>query len=108
MYARLLFAWPEEPPYAPLTDEIDENDPDFVHALRRLVDSPAEEGGWLIQSPVPLAKAGRQAFEAFPQANNQERRLCDGCEREYLSKGSAHVLRLSGTLEIIELGFPRS
>src|SRR5262249_38493758 len=36
MYARLLFAWPPEPAYQPLSDDALEVDPDILNALTRL------------------------------------------------------------------------
>jgi hypothetical protein len=38
MYARTLFAWPEDPPYRPLTDEVAEVEPEIVNALSRIID----------------------------------------------------------------------
>src|SRR5215467_5798563 len=38
MYARVLFAWPAEPPYRPLTDEVAEVEPEIINALGRVVD----------------------------------------------------------------------
>jgi hypothetical protein len=101
MYARLLFTWPEEPGYAPLTDEIEELDPDFVHALSRLVDLSAEESGRLLQSKIPLTRIARMAFEGFRQKNDVARKRHEGREREYLSKAPAHVLRLAGSLQFL-------
>jgi hypothetical protein len=37
MYARVLFSWPSEPPYRPLTNEVAEVEPEIVNALGRLV-----------------------------------------------------------------------
>src|SRR6266516_1043555 len=38
MYARVLFAWPVEPPYRPLTNEVAEVEPEIVNALSRVID----------------------------------------------------------------------
>jgi hypothetical protein len=37
MYARVLFAWPPEPGYRPLTNEVAEIEPEIVNALTRIV-----------------------------------------------------------------------
>jgi hypothetical protein len=38
MYARVLFSWPIEPPYRPLTNEVAEIEPEIVNALTRMID----------------------------------------------------------------------
>ena len=36
MYARFCFAWPEEPGYQPLTDDVQEAEPEIINALGRI------------------------------------------------------------------------
>ena len=45
MYARVLFAWPHDPPYRPLTNEVAEVEPEIVNALSRIIDLTSERGG---------------------------------------------------------------
>jgi Protein of unknown function (DUF3987) len=44
LYGRMLFAWPLEPDYQALTDNVAEVEPEFENALVRLIDLSAEEG----------------------------------------------------------------
>ena len=97
MYARVLFAWPAEPKYRPLTNDVAEVEPEIVNALLRLLDlSPLGED--LIVRPVPLSPEAVAEFEQFRQFLHQHKSGLDGREREWWSKGEAHVLRLAGTL----------
>ena len=43
MHARVLFAWPEEPAFHSLTDDVTEIEPELLNALCRIVDLPAGE-----------------------------------------------------------------
>src|SRR5215207_7448905 len=47
MYARFLFAWPEESPYRPLSDDVAELEPEIVNAIGRLarLDAGESEAG---------------------------------------------------------------
>ena len=105
MYSRFLFAWPAEPTYRRLIDTVAEVQPDIINALTRLVDLPAEENGTLLQSYVPLSRPALEAFEEFRRSSFEARAYADGREREYLAKGPAHVLRLSGTLAFLAWAF---
>ena len=52
-YARVLFSWPPEPPYRPLSDEVGELEPEVFNSLKRLVDLDAgqsEDGGFAPRS----------------------------------------------------------
>jgi hypothetical protein len=51
MYARMCFAWPSEPAYRPLSDEVGEVEPDTVNALARLINLDAGEEAAFI-SPI--------------------------------------------------------
>src|SRR5262249_51072188 len=98
LYARMLFAWPIEPPYQALTDDIAEVEPQFENALVRLIDLSAEQDGQLLMTSVPLSREARRRFEQFRQFAHHEKQALDGREREWLPKATTHVLRLSGVL----------
>jgi hypothetical protein len=105
MYSRFLFAWPTEPSYRHLIDTVAEVQPDIINALTRLVNLPAEENGTLLQTYVPLSGGALEAFEDFRRTSFEARGSVDGCEREYLAKGPAQVLRISGTLAYLAWAF---
>jgi hypothetical protein len=98
MYGRILFGWPEEPNYQTLAGGVAEIEPEFLNAMKRLVDLPAEENGQLIKTYVPLSQEALDVFEAFRQFIHHGKHAVDGREREWWSKGQTHVLRLAGTL----------
>ena len=64
-YARLLFSWPERPPYRPLTDTVEEVEPEFENTLVRLIDLTADDTDELIVTAVPLSSQARESFEHF-------------------------------------------
>ena len=97
LYARLCFGWPQDPIYRPLTDNVEEVEPEFENTLVRLIDLSAEEEGELIITAVPLSTAGREAFEQFRQLVYKERAALDGRDREWWAKTPSHVLRIAGT-----------
>jgi uncharacterized protein DUF3987 len=102
MYARILFSWPNEPAYRELSDEALEVDPDILNALQRL-DSLAEfADGRLVRRSFGLSEDARQRFEQFRQFAHREKEAVEGREREWLAKGPAHVLRLAGTLCLLD------
>jgi Protein of unknown function (DUF3987) len=45
MYARLLYAWPGDAPYRPLSNEVTEGEPEIVNALSRIIDLKSGEEG---------------------------------------------------------------
>jgi hypothetical protein len=100
MYARLLFAWPSEPSYRPLTNEVSENEPEIINALTRIVGLEGGRGddGEFAPRSVWLSPAAIESFEHFRQFVHVEKHGLDGREREWWSKMPAHVLRLAGTL----------
>jgi hypothetical protein len=101
MYARVLFAWPAEPKYRPLTNDVAEIEPEIVNVLLRLLDlSPLGED--LIVRAVALSTDAVAEFEQFRQFLHHHKHGLDGREREWWSKGEAHVLRLAGTLTYLE------
>ena len=97
LYARVLFAWPAEAPYRPLTDTIEEVEPEFQNAVSRLIDLAEVVEGRLIIRGVRLTPDAVTTFEQFRQLVHQKKDGLDGREREWWVKTPAHVLRLAGT-----------
>jgi hypothetical protein len=103
MYARICFAWPSEPPYRALTDEVAEIEPEVVNALTRLVDLPAEDDeGKFVARKVPLSNEARMIFEEFRRFVHSGKNSLDGREREWWAKMPAHTVRLAGTLAYLD------
>ena len=102
MYTRLLFAWPPEPAYQPLSDDALEVDPDILDALARLDGLAEFEDDNLVVRSIELSAEARERFEQFLQFLHREKQAFDGREREWLAKASAHVLRLAGTLCLLD------
>jgi hypothetical protein len=103
MYARMLFSWPDEPPYQELTDRIAEVEPEIVNALTRLVcmGDPDEDGTFAPRNIV-MSEAGREVFEALRQRVFNGKAELDGRERDWWAKVPAHVARLAGTLTLLD------
>jgi hypothetical protein len=102
IYARFLYAWPTEAPFRELTDDADETDPEIINAFGRLAKLEADDDEAFAPRNVPLSVDAREVFGAFAQFAHKERQSLEGRAREYWSKGTAHVLRLSGTLCFLE------
>ena len=102
MYARICFAWPQEPSYQPLTNNIAEIEPDTVNALCRLIDLDTGDAGTFPARNVPLSNAALAAFERFRQLLHESKSALDGREREWSAKGPSQVLRLAGTLSFLD------
>ena len=103
MYARVLFSWPPEPGYSPLSDEAQEIDTDISNIVKR-VNGLAEftaEGG-LIVKDIPLSGEAGKEFAQFRQFAHEAKEAFEGREREWFAKATAHVLRLTGTLTFLE------
>ena len=99
MHARVLFAWPEEPAFHSLTDDVTEVEPELLNALCRIVDLPAgEEDDVFAPRDVRLSADARTQFEQFRQFQHRGKDALDGREREWWAKGPSQVLRLAGTL----------
>ena len=99
MHARVLFAWPEEPAFHSLTDDVTEIEPELLNALCRIVDLPAgEEDDAFAPRDVRLSADARTHFEQFRQFQHRGKDALDGREREWWAKGPSQVLRLAGTL----------
>ena len=102
MHARLLFAWPDESPHRPLTNEIEEVEPEVVNALARLVDLPDQEEGVFASRTIPLSAKACVAFEDFRARQHKDKAALDGREREWFAKGPTQILRLSATLALMD------
>ena len=63
---------------------------------------PSEEDGVFAPRNVRLAPDAAAAFAQFAQFSHQGKAELDGREREYWCKGTAHVLRLAGTLAFLD------
>jgi hypothetical protein len=103
MYARLLIGWPDEAPYQPLSDDADELEPEFINAMLRLVNLPAEDDdGNFVPKAVRLSPEALREFEQFRQFLHVRKNAYEGREREWMAKGPGQVLRLSGTLSYLD------
>jgi hypothetical protein len=102
MYARLLFSWPSEPAYRALNDEALEVDPDILNTLNRLDGLAEFADGRLVRRAIPLSEDALARFEQFRQFAHLEKEAVEGRDREWLAKGPAHVLRLAGTLCLLD------
>ncbi len=98
MYARVCFAWPPEPSYRPLSNDVAEIESDIVNALTRIVDLPAESDTGFAPRKVSLSSDAVRTFEQLWQFLHNGKAALDGREREWWAKGTSQVLRLSGTL----------
>jgi hypothetical protein len=65
MYARVLFSWPEEPPYRKLRNDVAELEGDIINAFSRLIDLRAEENGALVPKYIPLSMMRRHGLSCF-------------------------------------------
>jgi hypothetical protein len=102
MYARLCFAWPEDPAHRPLSNEVTEIEPEIQNALTRIIDLPASEDGVFAPKTVDLSAEAVAAFETFRTFLAQAKTESDGREREWAAKGGTHVLRLAGSLAYLD------
>lgn len=98
MYARILFAWPEEPEFRRLSSEVSEVEPEFQTALMRLIDLPTGDGEAFVPRDVSLSADAVETFEQFRKFLHDGKMALDGREREWWAKGATQVLRLAGTL----------
>jgi hypothetical protein len=107
MYTRFLFAWPPEASYRPLAKDGAEVEPEIVNAITRLVkleSGKSEEGGFAPRAR-PLSDEATERFEQFRKPWDAGKQALDGREREWWAKMPAHVLRLAGTLCLLDWAF---
>jgi Protein of unknown function (DUF3987) len=98
MYARVCFAWPDEPAYRPLSNDAAEIEPEIVNALCRIIDLEAGDLNAFVPRNVPLSVEARVEFEQFRRFLHTGKEALDGREREWWAKGASQVLRLAGAL----------
>ena len=98
MYARVLFAWPGDAPYRPLSNDVTEVEPEIVNALSRIIDLKCGEEDRFTPRRISLSTEAAEAFEWFRQFQHHSKDALDGREREWWAKSPAHVLRVAGTL----------
>ena len=108
MYARVLFAWPPEPGYRRLTNDVTETEPEIINAITRIVglDSGHDADGEFVPRSIFLSTEATESFEQFRQYVHAGKHSLDGREREWWSKMPAHVLRLAGTLAYLNWAMP--
>ena len=107
MYTRFLFSWPPEPRYRPLVKVGAEVEPEIINAITRLVklESGQGEEGEFAPLARPLSGGAADRFEQFRKSWDAGKRALDGREREWWAKMPAHVLRLAGTLCLLDWAF---
>jgi hypothetical protein len=102
MYARICFAWPSEPQYKPLSDEVSEVEPELMNALEKVARlGDADSDGIFAPRAVSLSLSARRKFEDFRHLLDEKKEGLDGREREWWAKGATQVLRLAGTLAFL-------
>ena len=101
-YARMLFGWPEEAHYMPLSDAMKEEDPELEETFLRLINLPQHEK----PLRIPLSEEGRRAFEKFRERHHNAKELLEGRQREQWAKAQTHILRLAGTLAFMDWAMP--
>jgi hypothetical protein len=102
IYARVLFSWPTEAPYRPLTDLVNEIDPELENILTKFIDLAEFVDDKLVVRTVALTDDARKDFERFRELVHHKKDGLDGREREWWVKTPAHVLRLAGTLAYLD------
>jgi Protein of unknown function (DUF3987) len=102
IYARVLFSWPAEAPYRPLTDAVAEIEPEFENALTKLIELAEFEDGKLVVRHVPLVRDAVAVLEDFRKLVDRKRGGLDGRERDWWVKTPAHVLRLASALAYLD------
>jgi Protein of unknown function (DUF3987) len=104
MYARVLFAWPPEPEYRRLTNDVAEIEPEIYNAINRIVglNGGNDANGEFAPRFISLSPEATETFEQFRHFAHLERAGLDAREREWWAKSPAHVLRLAGTLAYLD------
>ncbi|MFO1082279.1 MAG: DUF3987 domain-containing protein [Reyranellaceae bacterium] len=97
--SRFLFAWPERAGYVPLAERRAPDDArlrELLGCLHRVAGSP-ERPLWLDFEPAAVA-----ALDRFLAALHGEAVAAQGLHADWLGKGGAMVVRLSGLLAVLE------
>src|SRR5262249_42205357 len=101
MPPRFLYAWPETPPYRPLSDALSsEDNAEIADILERLIDL-AYDPKHASRGRLALTDLARKEFEEFRRYAMTETTALDGREKEWMAKAQAHVLRLALTLRYL-------
>jgi hypothetical protein len=105
--ARVLYSWPPEPPYRPLSNEVAELEPEIFNAIDRLANLESGQGmeGEFAPRAIPLSGSAVADFEHFRQFVHGLKEGLDGRERDWAAKMPAHALRLALTLCLLDYGF---
>ena len=102
-YARVLFAWPDEPGWLGLNNDATEIDIDIQNIISRtLTLAEFTQEGRLVSHSIGLDPEAAGEFAQFAQFAHQEKSAFEGREREWFAKVTAHVLRLANTLTYVE------
>src|SRR5262249_47191081 len=102
-YARMLFAWPDEPGWLGLNNDATEIDTDIYNIISRVLTlAEFTQEGELIPRFISLDAEAEGGFAQFAQFAHREKNAFEGREREWFAKGTAHVLRLANTLAHVE------
>jgi hypothetical protein len=102
-YARVLFAWPDEPGWLGLNNDADEIDADIYNIISRILTlAELTQEGQLVPHSISLDPEAAERFAQFAQFAHQEKSAFEGRERESFAKATAHVLRLANALTYVE------
>jgi Protein of unknown function (DUF3987) len=102
-YARVLFAWPDEPRWLGLNNDATEIDIDILNIISRILTlAEFTQDGRLVSHSIGLDSEAAAEFAQFAQFAHQENSAFEGREREWFAKATAHVLRLANTLTYVE------
>lgn len=96
--ARLLYAWPERPPYCPLAERGLARDDQALAMLRRIARKARTPDDALV---LAFDAHGVKAFDDFLAGLHAELRGTEGLWAGWLGKGSGTVARLAGALELL-------
>jgi hypothetical protein len=102
-YARVLFAWPDEPAWRGLNNDATEIDTDIFNIISRILTLAefTQEGGLILRF-ISLDAEAAGGFAQFAQFAHEQKNSFEGREREWFAKATAHVLRLANTLTHVE------
>jgi Protein of unknown function (DUF3987) len=102
-YARVLFAWPDEPGWLGLNNDATEIDIDIQNIISRILTlAEFTQEGRLVSHSIGLDPEAAAEFAQFAQFAHREKSAFEGREREWFAKATAHVLRLANTLTYVE------
>ena len=102
-YARVLFAWPDEPRWLGLNNDADEIEADIcTRGSRTPTLAELTQEGRLVSHSIGLDPEAAERFAQFAQFAHREKSAFEGREREWFAKATAHVLRLANTLTYVE------